>query len=84
VFEPKSATARGRFNREDLLARYVDVAGPRPMSAIDRELALQIKSDWQQNGRIVRHLREALQLGLILLLCEIVAWLVSIAVASEM
>src|SRR5262249_60660484 len=71
-----------RFDPEDLLARYVDVAGPRPMSAIHRELALQIKSDWQQNGRIVRDLREALQLGLILLLCEIVAWLVSIAGAS--
>jgi hypothetical protein len=44
-----------------------------------RELALRIKADWQQNGRIVRRLREALQLSLILLLLEIVAWLVSIA-----
>jgi hypothetical protein len=68
-----------RFDPEDLLARYVDVADPPPMPEIHRELALQIKSDWQQNGRIVRRLREALQLALILLLFEIVAWLFSIA-----
>jgi hypothetical protein len=65
-----------RFDPEHLLARYVDVAEPMSMSAIHRELALQIKSDWQQNGRIVRRLREALQLALILLLFEIVAWFV--------
>jgi hypothetical protein len=71
-----------RFDPEHLLARYVDVAEPMSMSAIHRELALQIKSDWQQNGRIVRRLREALQLALILLLFEIVAWFASIAEAS--
>ncbi len=74
---------RFRFDPEDLLARYVDVARPPPMPAIHRELALQIKSDWRQNGRIVRRLREALQVALILLLLEIVAWLVSIADASN-
>jgi hypothetical protein len=71
-----------RFDPEDLLVRYVDVADPKPMSAIHRELALQIKSDWKQNGRIVRRLREALQLALILLLFEIMAWLFSIAEVS--
>jgi hypothetical protein len=71
-----------RFDPEELLARYVDVADPMPMQAIHRELALRIKSDWQQNGRIVRRLREALQLALILLLLEIVAWLVAIAEAN--
>ena len=71
-----------RFDPEDLLARYVDVPRPKPMSAIHRELALQIKSDWRQNGRIVRRLREALQLALILLLLDIAAWLFSIAEVS--
>ncbi len=71
-----------RFDPEDLLARYVDVAEPQPMPAIHRELALQIKSDWKRNGRTVRCLREAPQLALILLLLEIVAWLVSIAEAN--
>jgi hypothetical protein len=71
-----------RFDPEDLLARYVDVAEPPPMETIHRELALQIKSDWRRNGRIVRRLREALQLALILLLLEIVAWFVSIAEAG--
>jgi hypothetical protein len=67
-----------RFDPEDLLARYVDVAEPPPMAAIHRELALRAKADWQQNGRVVRRLREALQLALILLLVEIAAWLFSI------
>jgi hypothetical protein len=67
-----------RFDPEDLLARYVDVAEPMPMPAIHRELALQIKTDWKRNGRIVRRLREALQIALVLLLVEIAAWLFSI------
>jgi hypothetical protein len=71
-----------RFDPEDLLTRYVDVAEPTPMAAMHRELALQIKSDWQTNGRIVRRLREALQIALILLIAEIVAWLFSIAELS--
>jgi hypothetical protein len=71
-----------RFDPEDLIARYVDVADPVPMAAIHRELALRIKSDWHRNGRIVRRLREALQIALILLVIEIVAWLFSIAELS--
>ena len=39
-----------RFDPEELLARYVDVAQPPPMPAIHRELALQIKSDWKQTA----------------------------------
>jgi hypothetical protein len=34
------------------------------MAVIHRELALQVKADWRQNGRIVRRLREALQIAL--------------------
>ena len=77
-----AAADEGGFDPEDLLARHVEVAEPMPMPSIHRELALQIKSDWKQNGRIVRRLREALQLALILLLLEIVAWFISIAQAS--
>jgi hypothetical protein len=68
-----------RFDPEDLLARYVDVPEPIPMAEMHRELALQIKADWMRNGRIVRRLREAMQVALILLLAEIVVWLISIA-----
>jgi hypothetical protein len=68
-----------RFDPEDLLARYVDVPEPMPMAKMHRELALQIKADWVRNGRIVRRLREAMQVALILLLAEIVVWLISIA-----
>jgi hypothetical protein len=68
-----------RFDPEELLARYVDVPEPESMAEMHRELALRIKADWARNGRIVRRLREALQVALILLLAEIVAWLVSIA-----
>ena len=68
-----------RFDPEVLLARYVDVAEPPALALIHRELAIQIKADWQANGRIVRRLREALQVALILLIAEIAAWLISIA-----
>ena len=68
-----------RFDPEDLLARYFDVPEPMPIAAMHRELALQIKADWVQNGRVVRRLREAMQVALILLLAEIVVWLLSIA-----
>jgi hypothetical protein len=39
-----------RFDPEDLIAHYVDVAEPPPMAAIHRELALQIKADWRQTA----------------------------------
>jgi hypothetical protein len=68
-----------RFDPEELLARYVDVPEPVPMAELHRELALRIKADWMRNGRIVRRLREAMQVALILLLAEIIVWLVSIA-----
>jgi hypothetical protein len=42
-----------------------------------RQLALRISDDWHHNGRIIRRLREAFQLALILLVLEIVAWLFS-------
>jgi hypothetical protein len=71
-----------RFDPEELIARYVDVAEPVPMAAMHLELARQIKADGQRNGRIVRRLREAMQVALILLLLEIVAWLFSIAELS--
>jgi uncharacterized membrane protein len=71
-----------RFDPDELIARYVDVSQPMPMAAIHRELALRIKGDWVRNGHVVRRLREALQIALILLLLEIVAWLFSIAELS--
>jgi hypothetical protein len=71
-----------RFDPEDLLARYVDLDEPMPLASMYRELALRIKADGQRNGRIVRRLREALQIALILLLLNIVAWLFSIAERS--
>jgi hypothetical protein len=68
-----------RFDPEELLARYVDVDEPAPLARMHRELALEIKRDWRQNGRIVKRLREGLQVALILLVIEILAWLFSIA-----
>ena len=68
-----------RFDAADLLERYIDAPKPSSMSEIHRSLALQIRADWARNGRIVRHIREAFQLALILLLLMILAWFVSIA-----
>jgi uncharacterized membrane protein len=68
-----------RFDAQDLLDTYVDGEVPATMAGMHRDLALRIKADWQRNGRIVRRLREAFQLALILLLLNILAWLFSIA-----
>jgi uncharacterized membrane protein len=68
-----------RFDAQDLLDTYVDSEAPASMARMHRDLALRIKADWQRNGRIVRRMREAFQLALILLLLNILAWLFSIA-----
>jgi hypothetical protein len=68
-----------RLDPAELIAQYVDVADPVPMAAMHRELALRIEADRQRNGRLLRRLREALQLALVLLMLEILAWLISIA-----
>ena len=52
---------------------------PETTAGMYRDLALRIKADWHRNGRIVRRLREAFQLALVLLLLNILAWLFSIA-----
>jgi hypothetical protein len=68
-----------RFDPEELLTTYVDTDQPVSMNDIHRRLALRIKADWQRNGRIVRRLREMLQIALVVLLAEILAWMLSIA-----
>jgi hypothetical protein len=49
------------------------------MTELHRRLSLRIDADWHANGRIVRRLRKATQVALILLLLEIFAWMISIA-----
>jgi hypothetical protein len=68
-----------RFDPQELLEGYVDSDSPASLAQMHRDLALRIKADWHRNGRIVRRLREATQVALILLLFEIVAWMFSIA-----
>src|SRR5262249_19315079 len=68
-----------RFDPKDLLARYIDSDDPSDMNNMYRSLALQIETDWRRNGRVVKRMREALQLALVLLLFNILAWLFSIA-----
>jgi hypothetical protein len=68
-----------RFDAQDLLDTYIDSQTPTTMAGMHRDLALRIKADWHRNGRIVRRLREAFQLALVLLLLNILAWLFSIA-----
>lgn len=70
-----------RFDPEQLLAQFVDREAPAPMSEMHRVLALQIKTDMANNWRIIQRIRVALQLSLIVLLLEILAWLVSIGVS---
>jgi hypothetical protein len=68
-----------RFDAQELLDEYVDADSPLTMSQMHRSLALRIKADWQRNGHLVRRMREAFQVALILLVLEILAWLFSIA-----
>jgi hypothetical protein len=68
-----------RFDPQELIDEYVDTDAPVTMSAMHRSLALRIRADFARNGRLIRRIREALQLALILLMFEILAWLVAIA-----
>ena len=68
-----------RFDAEDLLRDYVDATVPATMTEMHRALAVRLKTYQLRNQRILRRIREAFQLALILLLVEIVAWLFSIA-----
>lgn len=68
-----------RFDPEELLRRYVDGDSPATMSAMHRALALRIKADMASNWRIIQRLRAALQVALVFLLLDILAWLLAIA-----
>ncbi|MBZ9682677.1 MULTISPECIES: hypothetical protein [unclassified Mesorhizobium] len=68
-----------RFDPEELLHQYVDGDRPANMSAMQRALALRIKADMVSNWRIIQRLRVALQIALVLLLFDILAWLFAIA-----
>jgi hypothetical protein len=68
-----------RFDPEDLLEQYVDGDSPASMAAMHRALALRIKRDMASNWRVIQRIRVALQLGLVLLLFEIAAWLLAVA-----
>jgi hypothetical protein len=70
---------RFRFDPEDLLRRYVDRDPPASISEMYRELALRMEEDRKSNWRIIQRLRIALQLALICLVLEILAWLFAVA-----
>jgi hypothetical protein len=69
-----------RFDPEELLAKFVDGGSGASMSAMHRTLAMRIKVDMVSNWRIIQRIRVALQVALILLLLEILAWLLAIGV----
>jgi hypothetical protein len=70
-----------RFDPEELLRQYVDGDRPVTLSAMHRALALRIKADMAGNWQIIRRLRVALQVGLLFLLMDILAWFLAIASA---
>jgi hypothetical protein len=67
-----------RFDAEELLRDYVDERAA-TMAEMHRALSVRMEHDRRRNGRLVRRMREALQVALVLLLLEILAWLFSIA-----
>ncbi|UCI06447.1 hypothetical protein [Mesorhizobium sp. B1-1-8] len=68
-----------RFDPEELLHQYVDGDRPTTMAAMQRALALRIKADMAGNWRVIQRLRLALQIALVFLLLDILAWLLAIA-----
>jgi hypothetical protein len=70
-----------RFDPEELLRRYVDGDQPATMAAMHRALALRVKADMADNWQIIQRLRVALQIALIVLLLNIVAWFLAIVSA---
>jgi hypothetical protein len=72
---------RFRFDPEELLQQYVDGDASATMSQMHRALALRMEEDRKSNWRIIQRLRVALQLALILLVLDILAWLFAIAQA---
>lgn len=72
-----------RFDPKDLLTHFVDRNPPATMSEMHRDLALRIKTDMANNWRIIQRIRVTLQLSLIMLLLEILAWLVSIGLGQS-
>lgn len=68
-----------RFDPNELLSQYVDNERRTTMAEMYRALALRIEVDRGNNWRIIQRLRVALQLALILLLFEILAWCLAIA-----
>jgi hypothetical protein len=68
---------RFRFDPQELLERYVDTDAA--LASMHRELAVRIKNDMVGNWRVIQRLRVALQLSLVLLVFEILAWLLAIA-----
>jgi hypothetical protein len=70
---------RFRFDPAELLSLYVDGEAPASLPQMHRSLALRIEADRASNWRLIQRLRVALQIALILLLLEILAWLLAIA-----
>lgn len=68
-----------RLDPIELLEKYVGGGASTSMSEMHSELTLRIEEYRISNWRIIQRLRLALQLSLILLLLEILAWLFSIA-----
>lgn len=67
-----------RFDPEELLDQFVDGQTPAPMSAMHRALAIRIKRDMVSNWRVIQRIRVALQLALVCLLFETLAWLIAV------
>jgi hypothetical protein len=70
---------RFRFDPQELLRHYIDGDSRTTLSQLHRELALRMEADRAKNWRIIQRLRIALQLALVLLVLEILAWLFAIA-----
>jgi uncharacterized membrane protein len=71
-----------RFDARTLLDEYVDAKPADSIDDLHRQLALRAEADRERNGVIIHRLRVSLQVALVLLLLDLLAWLISISVPS--
>jgi hypothetical protein len=68
-----------RFDPEELLTTYVDAEPGSTLAEMHRRLALRIQTDMADNWRVIQRLRVAMQVGLVLLPLNILAWFLAVA-----
>lgn len=66
-------------NAANVIATYIETPAPAPLDRIQRDLALHRAASYERNGARLRMLAGAFQVGLVLLVVEVAAWLIALS-----